>query len=71
MGIKNIASELEMFIKGITKGAKDKEEQQKNVGGSGVAEVSISKHRNGATGVVKLVFLKEYGLFFKSIYCLY
>ena len=46
------------------KGSKDKQEQQKeNVGGSGVAEVSISKHRNGATGVVKLVFLKEYGLF--------
>ena len=46
------------------KGAKEKQEEQKeNIGGSGIAEVSISKHRNGATGVVKLVFLKEYGLF--------
>ena len=46
------------------KGSKDKEEQQKeNVGGSGVAEISLSKNRNGATGVIKLVFLKEYGLF--------
>lgn len=40
------------------------EEQNKEVNNSsGIAEVSISKHRNGATGVVKLVFLKEYGLF--------
>ena len=47
------------------KGAKDKgkEEKKENIGSSGIAEVSISKHRNGATGVVKLVFLKEYGLF--------
>ena len=46
------------------KGGKDKkEEEEKKTGGSGIAEVSISKHRNGATGVVKLVFLKEYGLF--------
>ena len=41
---------------------KEKEEQKDN-SNSGIAEVSISKHRNGATGVVKLVFLKEYGLF--------
>jgi replicative DNA helicase len=47
------------------KNSKDKksEEETKNNGSSGIAEVSISKHRNGATGVVKLVFLKEYGLF--------
>ena len=46
------------------KGAKDKNnEEKKDTGSSGIAEVSISKHRNGATGVVKLVFLKEYGLF--------
>ena len=46
------------------KGAKDKgEEEKKDNGSSGIAEVSISKHRNGATGVIKLVFLKEYGLF--------
>ena len=47
------------------KGAKNKgsEEDKKDESGSGIAEVSISKHRNGATGVVKLVFLKEYGLF--------
>lgn len=47
------------------KGAKNKEEEEKKetIGGSGIAEVSISKHRNGATGVVKLVFLKEFGLF--------
>jgi len=46
------------------KGAKNKEEEEKkDNGSSGIAEVSISKHRNGATGVVKLVFLKEYGLF--------
>ena len=38
-------------------------EEKKDSGSSGIAEVSISKHRNGATGVVKLVFLKEYGLF--------
>ena len=41
----------------------DKEEKQEANNGSGIAEVSISKHRNGATGVIKLVFLKEYGLF--------
>lgn len=41
----------------------EKEDQKENAGSSGIAEVSISKHRNGATGVVKLVFLKEYGLF--------
>ena len=46
------------------KGAKNKEtEEKKDTGSSGIAEVSISKHRNGATGVIKLVFLKEYGLF--------
>ena len=46
------------------KGAKNKkEEENKNNDSSGIAEVSISKHRNGATGVVKLVFLKEFGLF--------
>lgn len=47
------------------KGNKNKEQEEKKetVGSSGIAEVSISKHRNGATGVVKLVFLKEYGLF--------
>ena len=47
------------------KGGKDKgqEEKKETIGSSGIAEVSISKHRNGATGVVKLVFLKEYGLF--------
>ena len=46
------------------KGAKKEEEKKEaNQGGSGIAEVSISKHRNGATGVVQLVFLKEYGLF--------
>ncbi len=41
---------------------KNKEEEKKD-NSSSIAEVSISKHRNGATGVVKLVFLKEYGLF--------
>ena len=30
---------------------------------SGVAQVSIAKHRNGATGVVELLFLKDVGLF--------
>lgn len=45
-----------------TKDEKAKKEEE-NSGNSGIAEVSISKHRNGATGVVKLVFLKEYGLF--------
>ena len=40
-----------------------KEEEKKDNSSSGIAEVSISKHRNGATGVIKLVFLKEYGLF--------
>ena len=39
------------------------EKKEDNNGSSGIAEVSISKHRNGATGVVKLVFLKEFGLF--------
>ena len=42
---------------------KDSEEEKADDSASGIAEVSISKHRNGATGVVKLVFLKEYGLF--------
>lgn len=46
------------------KGAKKEEDKKEaNQGGSGIAEVSISKHRNGATGVVQLVFLKEFGLF--------
>ena len=40
-----------------------KDEDKKDNSNSGIAEVSISKHRNGATGVVKLVFLKEFGLF--------
>lgn len=40
---------------------KDKKEESNN--SSGIAEVSVSKHRNGATGTIKLVFLKEYGLF--------
>ena len=30
---------------------------------TGVAQVSIAKHRNGATGVVELLFLKDVGLF--------
>lgn len=30
---------------------------------SGVAQVSIAKHRNGATGLVELLFLKDVGLF--------
>ena len=30
---------------------------------TGVAQVSIAKHRNGATGVVDLLFLKDVGLF--------
>ena len=42
---------------------KDSEDEKADDSASGIAEVSISKHRNGATGVVKLVFLKEYGLF--------
>lgn len=41
----------------------NKEEDKKDNSNSGIAEVSISKHRNGATGIVKLVFLKEFGLF--------
>lgn len=41
----------------------NKEEKQETNNSSGVAEVSISKNRNGATGTIKLVFLKEYGLF--------
>lgn len=45
------------------KGKEKNEEENKDDSSSGIAEVSISKHRNGATGVVKLVFLKEYGLF--------
>ena len=42
---------------------KDKEDKKEEDNSSGIAEVSLSKHRNGATGVVNLVFLKEYGLF--------
>ena len=42
---------------------KGEEKSKETNNSSGIAEVSISKHRNGATGVVKLVFLKEYGLF--------
>lgn len=30
---------------------------------TGVAQISIAKHRNGATGVVDLLFLKDVGLF--------
>jgi len=45
------------------KGKDQQESKDENNNSSGIAEVSISKHRNGATGVVKLVFLKEYGLF--------
>jgi replicative DNA helicase len=30
---------------------------------SGVAQISLAKHRNGATGVVELLFLKDVGLF--------
>ena len=45
------------------KGIKDKDQEVQNNGGSGVAELSIAKHRNGATGGIKLVFLKEYVLF--------
>ena len=37
-----------------------KEEPQAS---TGVAQVSIAKHRNGATGVVELLFLKDVGLF--------
>ena len=33
------------------------------VASSGVAQVSIAKHRNGATGLVELLFLKDVGLF--------
>ena len=39
---------------------------KKDDGGSastGVAQISIAKHRNGATGVVELLFLKDVGLF--------
>ena len=41
----------------------DKDKKEENNNSSGIAEVSVSKHRNGATGTIKLVFLKEYGLF--------
>lgn len=58
-------ADLVMFIYRedyFAKNDKNKEEVTNN-SASGIAEVSISKHRNGATGVVKLVFLKELGLF--------
>lgn len=43
------------------KDGNEKKEETNNE--SGLAEVSIAKHRNGATGEIKLVFLKEYSLF--------
>lgn len=41
----------------------DKEKKEETNNSSGIAEVSIAKNRNGRTGDIKLVFLKEYGLF--------
>jgi len=44
----------------------EKENNESNEGkddGSGIVELEIAKHRNGARGTVKLVFLKQYGLF--------
>ena len=37
--------------------------KDENQASTGVAQVSIAKHRNGATGVVELLFLKDVGLF--------
>lgn len=42
---------------------KGKEKEEKNDGDSGLVELEIAKHRNGARDTVKLVFLKQYGLF--------
>jgi len=42
---------------------KNKEKEEKNTGDSGIVELEIAKHRNGARDTIKLVFLKEYGLF--------
>lgn len=42
---------------------KNKEKEENNIGDSGVVELEIAKHRNGARDTVKLVFLKQYGLF--------
>ena len=36
---------------------------EENQASTGVAQVSIAKHRNGATGGVELLFLKDVGLF--------
>ena len=37
--------------------------EEGNGASTGVAQVSIAKHRNGATGLVELLFLKDVGLF--------
>ena len=36
---------------------------EENQASTGVAQISIAKHRNGATGGIELLFLKDVGLF--------
>lgn len=43
-----------------------KQNEQENNNNSGIVELTISKHRNGPTGKVDLIFLKEFGLFSNS-----
>ena len=44
-----------------------KEKDAKDNGGPQTTDLIISKHRNGATGVVKMSFVPEYGLFMDKV----